>query len=201
MFTFTIVHCLDSTLWVQDYPWGMNFFILDCVFLATYRSRKNGVRNPAPESWILDFRILRFGSRQVLSFSFAHKTGGSWTRWWTGIQGSAKNIDSGYWCPEMWSNCVQKWQLATDTELWQLWTTVSIKNWLFLLCDFQLHFRRLQWKIRIGGLSHGRTARRNLPCQGIVSGNSYLPTKGSKGTQSNIYLLNFGKFEWTVLKS
>ena len=70
---FTIVHCLDSTLWVQDYPWGMNFFILDCVFLATYRSRKNGVRNPAPESWILDFRILRFGSRQVLSFSFAHQ--------------------------------------------------------------------------------------------------------------------------------
>ena len=51
----------------------MNFFITDCVLLATYCSTKNGVGNPALESWILDFRILRFGSRQVSSFSFVHQ--------------------------------------------------------------------------------------------------------------------------------
>ena len=47
----------------------------------------------------------------------------------------------------------------------------------------------LQWKIQIGGLSLGRIARRKLPSQGIVSGKSYLPTKGSRGIQSNIYHL------------
>ena len=65
---------------------------------------------------------------------------------------------------------------------------LSIKSWLFLLCDFQLHFR--SWN-RIGGLSHGRTARRKLPCQGIVSGNSYLPTKGSRGTPIQYLSLKF----------
>ena len=51
----------------------MNFFILDCVLLATCGSKKNAVENRSHESCILDFRILRFGSRQVLSFSFAHQ--------------------------------------------------------------------------------------------------------------------------------
>ena len=62
-------------------------------------SRKSG-------SWILDFRILRFGSRQVSSFSFAHKR-----------QADRGLVDEREFKDEMWSNCVQKWRLATDTEL------------------------------------------------------------------------------------
>jgi len=99
-------------------------------------------------------------------------------------------VTSGYWCRTLTVatvNDCEHQKLAFPT--------------LRLPTSLSEHVCSLQWKIQNGGLSHGRTARRKLPCQGIVSGNSYLPTKGSRGTQSNIYHLNFGKLKWTVLRS
>ena len=169
----------------------MNFFILDCVFLATYRSRKNGVGNPAPESWILDFRILRFGSRQVLSFSFAHQ----------------RQADRGLVDEREFKDRPRI--LTPDIDVQKCGAIVSKSDdWLLILNCHCGNCERL-WASKIGfsysatsnftfGDCDGRfwlavfrtarTARRNLPCQGIVSGNSYLPTKGSRGTQSNIYI-------------
>jgi len=185
---FTIVHCLGLSKWVRDYQWGLNFFILDLCLLCNISLKEEWSWNSEIRLLILGFQnpSVSFQASFIILFCTS-KTGGSRTRWWTGIQGSAKRNDSEYWFPEMWS-IVSK---SDDRRLncnWQLWTNVSIKNWLFLLCDFKLHFR--SWN-RIGGLSHGRTARRKLPCQGIVSGNSYLPTKGSRGTPIQYISLKF----------
>jgi len=147
---------------------------------------------------------MGFQASFIILFCFP-KTGRSWTRWWTGIQGSPKDKDSGYWGPGMWNNSVltwPNWQMMLNCNCERLWESW---NQLLLLCNFQLHFWRMSAAsngrfglavFRSAGLHAG-----NSPSQGIVSGKSYLPTKGSRGIQSNIYHLNFGKFERTLLRS
>lgn len=86
------------------------------------------------------------------------KTGRSWTRWWTWNRPRMSRSCKEQFRPKVTSGFVQKWRLA------MMLNCNCERPTIILLCNFHLRFWRkclscsLQGEIRIGGLSHGRTA-------------------------------------------
>ena len=135
-------------------------YIVGIMLLQQEWSWKHG-------SWTLDIRILRFGSRQVLSFSFALQRQAD-----RGLVDEQEFRDR----PRISTQDIEvqkcganvsksdDWQMILNCNCEQPWATEisscssATSNFTFGEC-----LRCLQWKIRIGGLSLGRIAHRKLP--------------------------------------
>ena len=121
------------------------------------------------------------------------KTGRSWTRWWEhGIRNRPRISRSckEQFRPKVTNDFVQKWRLA------MMLNCNCERPTIILLCNFHLRFWRkclscgLQGEIRIGGLSHGRTAG-NFQVKVLYRVILTYQPNGSRGIQSKIFHIKF----------
>ena len=184
-----IVHRLDSNLWKILSLKSEGLFILTPDFSSLARI----VAQTRMDS---EKRILNFGfqnpwncCRQVDHSLFSNpKTGRSWTRWWTWNRPRMSRSCKEQFRPKVTNGFVQKWRLA------MMLNCNCERPTIILLCNFHLRFWRkccgLQGEIRIGGLSHGRTAgifQVKVLYRVILT---YQPN-GSRGIQSKIFHIKF----------
>ena len=192
-YTATMFDFLLSMAWVQFYgneiineEWTSSYLIVFCWQHVALRRMQSKTALTNPAFWISEsfglvpgkfyHSLLHIKDRQIVD-SLMNGNSRISQEYWLRIRISmSRNVELScpqvtidYWCQTETVNDCEHQKLAFPT--------------LRLPTSLSEHVCSLQWKIRNGGLSHGRTAHRKLPCQGIVSGNSYLPTKGSKGTQ------------------